>query len=375
MKKKILLAMVTVISMVLFIDKIEASTFPELTCIYDKTDSQPGIKFTQSKDGNANLYIAPSNASNISRSTNWIFLNKDKIGTSIYETGKNYNKCPSCIKYNSKGGKITDDCSETDGKLIDNQNEIDDSYVYRIVDMSSEIVINEKNQTDDEILDGKWKAKCTYGSDNNKIEIYFTNSDFKMYENNIDITKSVKIGKLTIENKITIDRLNEEYDNYLGEERCLSGVYKVDTKCTRDCSKKKNSRLFATTYSDKKAQSGSSIKYDLIDTNFNTEKNNDRKENINDCEDLFGKGTIDLINEIMKWIRIMVPLLLIVFGILDFSKATFSSGEDNMKKIREKFFRRIIAAILVFLSPIFIKLILKLANSVWGWISPETCIR
>ena len=62
-------------------------------------------------------------------------------------------------------------------------------------------------------------------------------------------------------------------------------------------------------------------------------------------------------------------------GILDFSKATFSSGEDNMKKIREKFFRRIIAAILVFLSPIFIKLILKLANSVWGWISPETCIR
>lgn len=38
--------------------------------------------------------------------------------------------------------------------------------------MSGGIVINEKNQSDNTILSGKWKAKCTYGNDNDKIEIF-----------------------------------------------------------------------------------------------------------------------------------------------------------------------------------------------------------
>lgn len=77
----------------------------------------------------------------------------------------------------------------------------------------------------------------------------------------------------------------------------------------------------------------------------------------------------------MKWIRIAVPLLLVAFGIFDFSQAVFSSSEDNIKKIREKFFKRIIAAVLVFLSPLFVKLILNLSNEVWDWINPNTCIK
>lgn len=34
----------------------------------------------------------------------------------------------------------------------------------------------------------------------------------------------------------------------------------------------------------------------------------------------------------MKWIRISVPILLIGLGIMDFSKAVFSSKDDDMKK-------------------------------------------
>ena len=50
MKKKVLLILTVIISMVLCIDRAEANTFPELTCIYDKTDSQPGIKFIQTRE-------------------------------------------------------------------------------------------------------------------------------------------------------------------------------------------------------------------------------------------------------------------------------------------------------------------------------------
>ena len=87
------------------------------------------------------------------------------------------------------------------------------------------------------------------------------------------------------------------------------------------------------------------------------------------------EDVVNFINQIMKWIRIFVPILLIGLGILDFTKATFSKSEDDMKKSREKFIKRIVAAVLVFLAPIFINLILELANSVWSWISPETCIK
>ena len=66
------------------------------------------------------------------------------------------------------------------------------------------------------------------------------------------------------------------------------------------------------------------------------------------------------------------PLKCLIF---DFSQAVFSSSEDNIKKIREKFFKRIIAAVLVFLSPLFVKLILNLSNEVWDWINPNTCIK
>ena len=90
---------------------------------------------------------------------------------------------------------------------------------------------------------------------------------------------------------------------------------------------------------------------------------------------LLGEDVVNFINQIMKWIRIFVPILLIGLGILDFTKATFSKSEDDMKKSREKFIKRIVAAVLVFLAPIFINLILELANSVWSWISPETCIK
>ena len=77
----------------------------------------------------------------------------------------------------------------------------------------------------------------------------------------------------------------------------------------------------------------------------------------------------------MKVIRIAVPILLVVLGMTDFLRATFSDNEDNMKKDRDRFIKRIIAAIIVFIVPIFVNLVLNIANTVWGSINKETCIK
>ena len=130
---------------------------------------------------------------------------------------------------------------------------------------------------------------------------------------------------------------------------------------------------------------------DAKGANFNSDNSNDKyyslvvkdtkddepKKDFNptSCDDLIGDEIKDIINNIMKYIRIAVPILLIGFGIIDFAKATFSSKEDDMKKSREVFIKRIIAAVLVFLAPIIVNLILDLANNVWSWINPDTCIK
>lgn len=93
---------------------------------------------------------------------------------------------------------------------------------------------------------------------------------------------------------------------------------------------------------------------------------------IYDCESLLGSDLINKINSYLDIIKIIIPLILIGFGVIDFTKAIFS-GEENMKKAQKNFMTRIFISILIFLTPTLVNLILKLANIVWQNISPNSC--
>ena len=89
-----------------------------------------------------------------------------------------------------------------------------------------------------------------------------------------------------------------------------------------------------------------------------------------DCNELFGdKSNPDslsyLINEILMYPKIIVPILLILLGTLDFAKAVISSKEDQMKKAQSTFIKRVIAAVAVFFIPALVDLIMQLADIVW----------
>lgn len=92
-----------------------------------------------------------------------------------------------------------------------------------------------------------------------------------------------------------------------------------------------------------------------------------------DCNSLLGSNFINKISKYVNIIRIAVPIILIVFGILDFVKAFFADNQDKMKEAQKKFLLRIVIAILFFLLPLFIKLILTIANKAWNFISPNSC--
>lgn len=92
-----------------------------------------------------------------------------------------------------------------------------------------------------------------------------------------------------------------------------------------------------------------------------------------DCETLLGEDLINKINSYLKIIRISVPILLLVYGIMDFVKALFSPEEGEMKKAQQTFMKRLLIAVLIFLVPILVNLLLNLANQVWSTITPGTC--
>lgn len=94
---------------------------------------------------------------------------------------------------------------------------------------------------------------------------------------------------------------------------------------------------------------------------------------VTDCAGLLGQDLIDKVNSYLNIIKIAVPIILIAFGIVDFSKAIFAAQEEQMKKAQKNFIKRLIIAIIIFFVPTVVNLILQLANKVWPIIESSSC--
>lgn len=92
-----------------------------------------------------------------------------------------------------------------------------------------------------------------------------------------------------------------------------------------------------------------------------------------DCESLIGEEMISFINKGMNIIKLIVPLLLIVFGVFDFVKAIFASNDDEIKKAQKSFIRRLIIAVIIFFSPILVNFIIDMTNEAAGFFNSGTC--
>lgn len=92
-----------------------------------------------------------------------------------------------------------------------------------------------------------------------------------------------------------------------------------------------------------------------------------------DCESLLGAELIEKINSYLNIIKIVIPILLIGLGIIDFTKAIFAGEDETMKKSQKSFIKRLGISILIFFVPTIVNLLLQLANKVWPIISPNSC--
>ncbi len=95
------------------------------------------------------------------------------------------------------------------------------------------------------------------------------------------------------------------------------------------------------------------------------------------CDSIFGaidsngnylEGTVGfVIQKLLNIIKIIAPILLIVFGILDFGKAFLSSDADALKHAQGLFVKRVILAVAVFLMPIIVNLLISWLGMATGY--------
>jgi len=71
-------------------------------------------------------------------------------------------------------------------------------------------------------------------------------------------------------------------------------------------------------------------------------------------------GTVPyIISTVILIIKIVVPILLIIFGMLDLGKAVVASKEDEIKKGQQTFIKRAVAAVIVFFVIQIVQIIIR----------------
>lgn len=76
------------------------------------------------------------------------------------------------------------------------------------------------------------------------------------------------------------------------------------------------------------------------------------------CNELLDQDLKDVIQLVLKWIRILVPILLIVLTAVDFAQCVISQDNDAIKKAVSKVIKRGIAALGVFFIPLFVSVMI-----------------
>lgn len=76
---------------------------------------------------------------------------------------------------------------------------------------------------------------------------------------------------------------------------------------------------------------------------------------------------VNIVSTVINLIKIAIPIILIIYGMLDLGKAVMAQKEDEIKQAQQLFVKRIIAAVLVFLIVAVVQLIMGLIGESDAW--------
>lgn len=85
------------------------------------------------------------------------------------------------------------------------------------------------------------------------------------------------------------------------------------------------------------------------------------------CSNLIGAGIpgdiVNIVHYVYLGIQIIVPIMLIIFGMIDLAKALASQKEDEIKKAQSSLIKKAVVAVIVFLVFALVSFVFNFANS------------
>ncbi len=112
-----------------------------------------------------------------------------------------------------------------------------------------------------------------------------------------------------------------------------------------------------------------SSNYSQID--FKVAKLDNKYDSTNDdyCYSLLGEQFSKVLDNILKFIQYLAPILVVVLSFVDLVKAAISGEADALKKMLSKFWKRLVAAMFLFFMPLLTSVILEIV----GIVPPSSC--
>ena len=80
------------------------------------------------------------------------------------------------------------------------------------------------------------------------------------------------------------------------------------------------------------------------------------------CDGIFTEEGLELIREVLNWVRILAPILLILLIALDLGSAVMSGDNDALSKAVKKIAPRMIGTVLLFFVPTIIRAVLNVGG-------------
>lgn len=170
------------------------------------------------------------------------------------------------------------------------------------------------------------------------------------------ITLLFFIGSVPVsakENCVSVKSELEKYDSYvnlLSSIDCTDNSNETNVATCNEFNVRKN--IIVTDLMKKSDEK-------QICSNEKRKVNQIIKENKDNCGQIFNEDFNKFVKNVMIIFYIAGPILLILFGSLDFAKATVSSEKDALKKASINFAKRLTATLLLFLTPTIINIILS----------------
>lgn len=167
---------------------------------------------------------------------------------------------------------------------------------------------------------------------------------------------------------ITCSDLSSEITNY---NKAVNNLSKLtctdvtDAKIAAECNNnyRSKSQSISNLYQLKKDVEESNITCKTQIDSINKILN----DNKDDCSEIFGNILTDAQSTFMTVFYILGPILVILFGSLDYTKAVMNSDADLLKKATNQFAKRMVALILLFLSPAIVNIITNISTSSYNF--------